>query len=73
MQIKNKLSKEIIMLGIGQKFPNFSMEACVSLEKGKEFKTISNADMKGSWAVVFFWPADFTLFARLNLLSSVKK
>ena len=24
------------MLGIGQKFPTFSMQACVSLEKGKD-------------------------------------
>jgi len=47
-------------LGIGEKFPEFSMEACVSLEKGKEFKTISNKEMKGKWTVVFFWPLDFT-------------
>jgi len=48
------------MLGIGQKFPTFSMDACVSLEAGKEFKTITNADAKGAWAVYFFWPLDFT-------------
>ena len=48
------------MLGIGQKFPTFSMDACVSLEKGKEFKNVSNADMKGAWSVFFFWPLDFT-------------
>src|ERR1700722_3223856 len=48
------------VLGIGEKFPEFSMEACVSLDKGKEFKTISNKDMKGKWNVVFFWPLDFT-------------
>jgi len=48
------------MLGIGEKFPDFSMEACVSLEKGKEFKTLDNKALKGKWAVVFFWPLDFT-------------
>lgn len=55
------------MLGIGQKFPTFQMQACVSLEKGKEFKSISNSDMKGSWAVVFFWPLDFTFVCPTEL------
>lgn len=48
------------ILGIGSEFPAFQMPAVVSLEKGKEFKTISNAEMKGKWSVVFFWPLDFT-------------
>jgi peroxiredoxin (alkyl hydroperoxide reductase subunit C) len=48
------------LLGIGEKFPEFSMQACVSIEKGKEFATIDSAHMKGKWAVVFFWPLDFT-------------
>ena len=47
-------------LGIGEKFPEYKLEACVSREKNKEFKTITNADTKGSWAVYFFWPLDFT-------------
>lgn len=48
------------MLGIGEKFPEFKLQACVSREKGKEFAEISNANFKGSWAVMFFWPLDFT-------------
>ena len=48
------------LLGIGEKFPEFSMPACVAIEKGKEFKNIGSADLKGKWAVVFFWPLDFT-------------
>ncbi len=48
------------MMGIGEKFPEFKLQACVSLEKGKEFKEISSTDIKGKWAVVFFWPLDFT-------------
>src|SRR6185369_2436925 len=47
-------------LGIGEQFPEFSVPAVVSLEKGKEFSTISNKDIKGKWAVVFFYPMDFT-------------
>ncbi len=48
------------MLGIGQKFPEFKMKACVSREKGKEFAEVSTQDMKGAWSVFFFWPNDFT-------------
>lgn len=46
------------MLGIGEKFPEFKLQACVSREKGKEFAEVTNA--KGSWGVYFFWPLDFT-------------
>jgi len=48
------------LLGIGEKFPEFSVPACVSIEKGKEFKTITSEDLRGKWSVVFFWPLDFT-------------
>ena len=34
--------------------------AVVSIENGKEFTTISNKDIAGKWAAVFFWPMDFT-------------
>ncbi len=62
------------MLGVGEKFPSFSVTATVSLEKGKEFKTITNEDYAGKWKVYFFWPKDFTFvcpteiaeFGRLN-------
>jgi alkyl hydroperoxide reductase subunit AhpC len=50
------------MITIGEKFPDFELEACVSREKGKEFEKISSAELrkKGNWLVVFFWPRDFT-------------
>jgi peroxiredoxin (alkyl hydroperoxide reductase subunit C) len=48
------------MLGIGEKFPEFKLKACVSREKGKEFADIGSKDFQGSWAVLFFWPLDFT-------------
>jgi peroxiredoxin (alkyl hydroperoxide reductase subunit C) len=48
------------MIGVGSPFPAYSLEACVSLEKGKEFKTISNTDFADKWQVIFFWPMDFT-------------
>jgi peroxiredoxin (alkyl hydroperoxide reductase subunit C) len=48
------------MLGVGQQFPAFSLQATVSLEKGKAFETITDEDYAGKWKVYFFWPKDFT-------------
>jgi len=50
------------LLSVGKKFPAFSKTAVVSLEKGKEFSTISNEDhiKAGKWLTIFFWPKDFT-------------
>jgi peroxiredoxin (alkyl hydroperoxide reductase subunit C) len=48
------------MLGVGAKFPEFSLTAVVSSEKGKEFRSIGSSDLKGKWSIVFFWPMDFT-------------
>jgi peroxiredoxin (alkyl hydroperoxide reductase subunit C) len=48
------------MLGVGDKFPAFSVTATVSLEKDKQFKTITDQDYKSKWKVYFFWPKDFT-------------
>jgi alkyl hydroperoxide reductase subunit AhpC len=48
------------MLGVGQKFPSFCLQATVSLEKGKTFQTITDQDYSGKWKLYFFWPKDFT-------------
>ena len=48
------------MLGVGQKFPSFSLDATVSIEKGKAFKTITDEDYSDRWKLYFFWPKDFT-------------
>lgn len=48
------------ILGVGEKFPAFALDACVALETGKEFRTVSSEEFKGGWALLFFWPLDFT-------------
>lgn len=48
------------MLTVGDKLPDFELEAVVGLEKGKEFQKISNRSFDGKWLVVFAWPMDFT-------------
>jgi peroxiredoxin (alkyl hydroperoxide reductase subunit C) len=48
------------MLTVGDKFPEFKLQAAVSLEKGKEFQEITSQSFGGKWKVVFLWPMDFT-------------
>ncbi len=48
------------MLGVGEKFPDFSVTATVSRDKDKAFETITGKSYPGKWKVVFFWPKDFT-------------
>ena len=48
------------MLGVGEKFPSFSVMATVSTDPKQAFKTITDLDYVGKWKVYFFWPKDFT-------------
>jgi peroxiredoxin (alkyl hydroperoxide reductase subunit C) len=48
------------MLGVGEKFPSFSLKATVSTDKNNAFRTITDRDYQGKWKVYFFWPKDFT-------------
>jgi peroxiredoxin (alkyl hydroperoxide reductase subunit C) len=48
------------MLGIGQKFPQYSLTGVVSNDQAKAFQPFDQETHKGKWRVVFFWPKDFT-------------
>ena len=48
------------MLGIGQKFPEFSLTGVVSNDINGAFQPFDNNSAKGKWQIVFFWPKDFT-------------
>ncbi|HWR50796.1 MAG TPA: peroxiredoxin [Bryobacteraceae bacterium] len=61
------------MLGVGEKFPEFSVRATVSTEKDKAFKTITNSDYEGKWKVYFFWPKDFTFVCPTEIAGFGKK
>ena len=56
------------MLTVGDKFPEFDLTACVSLEKGKEFQQITQNSHPGRWKVVFFWPMDFTFICPTEIV-----
>jgi peroxiredoxin (alkyl hydroperoxide reductase subunit C) len=48
------------MLTVGDRLPEFRLQAVVSTEPGKEFKEIHLSSHPGKWLVLFFWPMDFT-------------
>jgi len=48
------------MLTVGDKFPEYRLQAVVGLDQGKEFRELTHDSHPGKWRVVFFWPMDFT-------------
>jgi lipoyl-dependent peroxiredoxin subunit C len=48
------------MLGVGQAFPKFSVQATVSNDLKTAFQTITESEFGGKWKIYFFWPKDFT-------------
>lgn len=61
------------MLTVGDKFPNFKLNAVVSLEKGKEFQEITDRTHRGMWQVIFFWPMDFTFICPTEIAEFGKR
>jgi len=57
------------MLGVGQKFPPFSLKATVSTDINNAFTNITDMTYKGKWLVVFFWPMDFTFVCPTEISS----
>lgn len=56
------------LLGLGERFPEFSVHACVSAESGSEFRIVDSHNLKEKWAVIFFWPLDFTFVCPTELV-----
>lgn len=58
------------MINLGQKFPEFSKKATVSVVPGKEFAVISNNDhiSKKRWMVMFWYPKDFTFVCPTEII-----
>jgi peroxiredoxin (alkyl hydroperoxide reductase subunit C) len=48
------------MLTVGDRIPDFRLQAVVSREVGKEFEEINQQSYAGKWKVLFLWPMDFT-------------
>ena len=57
---------------IGSHFPSFSLQACVSTEKGQEFSLINQEILRGTWSVIFFYPLDFTFVCPTEIIDFSK-
>ena len=56
------------LLGLGARFPEFSLQACVSAEPGSEFRIVDSQELAGTWTTIFFWPLDFTFVCPTELV-----
>jgi peroxiredoxin (alkyl hydroperoxide reductase subunit C) len=48
------------MLTVGDRFPDFRLQAVTSIERGREFQELTQRSYPGQWFVLFLWPMDFT-------------
>ena len=61
------------MLVPGSRAPEFNVPACVSVEKGKEFKNVSLKEFAGKWVVLYTYPKDFTFVCPTEIVEFDKK
>src|SRR5205085_12312617 len=61
------------MLTVGDKFPEFKLDANVSREKGKEFTETSSDDLSGKWLIFYAYPKDFTFICPTEIVEFGKR
>lgn len=55
------------MLGVGEKFPEFSVKATISTDPKNAFSDVDNSTYKGKWQIFLFYPKDFTFVCPTEL------
>jgi peroxiredoxin (alkyl hydroperoxide reductase subunit C) len=60
------------MLTVGDRIPQFDLQAVVALEQDKAFARITDRSNPGKWKVIFFWPKDFTFVCPTEIAAFVK-
>lgn len=61
------------MLTVGDKLPEFKLQAVVSLESSKEFEEVTDKTYPGKWQVLFLWPMDFTFICPTEIAEFGKR
>lgn len=52
--------KAVVPVQVSGQAPDFTLDAVVGTERGKEFRKVTLSEYRGKWVVLFFYPADFT-------------
>lgn len=60
-------------LTIGDKLPTFTKKAVISTENGVEITEINHKYIDGKWALLFWWPKDFTFVCPTEIIGFDKK
>src|SRR5262245_34972016 len=61
------------MLTVGDRFPDFRLQAVVSRKRGEEFQEVTGESHPDRWRVVFFWPMDFTFICPTEIAEFGKR
>jgi lipoyl-dependent peroxiredoxin subunit C len=61
------------MLTVGDRLPEFSLQATVSIEPGREFVRLTHRSHPGKWLVLFAWPMDFTFVCPTEIAEFAKR
>src|SRR6476661_8024197 len=61
------------MLTVGDRIPEFDLQATVNIEKGREFQQITDRSYPGKWLVLFAWPMDFTFICPTEIAEFGKR
>lgn len=57
------------MLSVGDRLPEFNLTAVGPDATPSNFGSLTNADLKGKWTVLFFWPKDFTFVCPTEIVA----
>lgn len=57
------------MLTVGDKLPEFKLQATIDTNINKAFTDISHDSYPGKWIVLFFWPKDFTFVCPTEIVA----
>lgn len=57
------------MIKVGDKLPEFSVDATVSMDLETAFEQVTDQSYPGKWKVLFFWPKDFTFVCPTELVA----
>jgi len=61
------------MIVPGTKFPAFQTTACVGVDPGNEFRSVSSGDFPGKWLVFYTYPKDFTFVCPTEIVEFDRK